>query len=104
MSISISRAHTKSLTLLAGTAVAALVIGGAGVGAQAADPVPLQQQASVPENSAPASSLPLGRDDVVEVQNQLIALGFDPGALAIESRVRTGRSGIRLIGRLPLRK
>jgi hypothetical protein len=78
MSISISRSH-KSLTLLAGTAVAALVIGGAGVGAQAADPVPLQQQASVPENSAPASSLPLGRDDVVEVQNQLIALGFDPG-------------------------
>jgi len=78
MSISISR-HTKSLTLLAGTAVAALVIGGAGFGAQAADPVPLQQQASVPENSVPPASLPLGRDDVVEVQNQLIALGFDPG-------------------------
>jgi hypothetical protein len=67
------------LKLLAGTALAALVIGGAGVGAQAADPVPLQQQASVPETSAPAPSMPLGRDDVVELQNQLIALGFDPG-------------------------
>ena len=81
MSISISRPHAKSVKLLAGAAVAALLIGGLGVGAQAADPVPLQQQqqASVPESSAPAPSLPLGRDDVVEVQNQLIALGFDPG-------------------------
>jgi hypothetical protein len=72
--------HLHALKLLAGTAVAALVIGGAGIGAQAADPVPVQQQASVPETSAPAPALPLGHDDVVEVQNQLIALGFDPGA------------------------
>jgi hypothetical protein len=79
MSISISRPPFTSPKLLAGTAVAALLIGGLGVGAQAANPESLQQQASVSENSAPAPSLPLGRDDVVELQNQLIALGFDPG-------------------------
>ena len=57
--------------LLAGTAAAALLIGGA-AGAQAADPSPPQQQASLPP-------LPLGQNDVREVQNQLIALGYNPG-------------------------
>jgi hypothetical protein len=64
--------------LLAGSAAAALLIGGAaGAGAQ-----PLhQEQASLPANSTMANLPPLalGRDDVRELQNQLIALGFDPG-------------------------
>src|SRR5476649_2444993 len=74
MSISISLPHTKPLKLLAGSASAALMIGwAAGVGAQTTtEPLP-QQQASLPP-------LPLGQNDVREVQNQLIALGFDPGA------------------------
>jgi peptidoglycan hydrolase-like protein with peptidoglycan-binding domain len=70
MSTSIRLPRTKPLKLLAGTAVAALLIGGAaGVGAQT-NPEPLAQQ---------QASLPLGHNDVREVQNQLIALGFDPG-------------------------
>src|SRR6185437_5606390 len=82
-----------SLKLLAGTAAAALLIGGAlGAGAQTAAPSlptippakqqPQQQQALQSDNSAPANlpAIPLGHDDVREVQNQLIALGFDPGA------------------------
>ena len=68
----------------AGIATAALLAGwAAGVGAQstnnaapAAPPVAVagQQQAN-----ATLPPLPLGHDDVREVQNQLIALGFDPG-------------------------
>lgn len=60
-----------SRSLLARTATAALLIGlTAGIGAQAAD-------LSLPQ---PQMSLPLGHDDVREVQNQLIALGFEPGS------------------------
>lgn len=73
----------KPLKLFAGTAVAALLIGGAaGVGAQTTPTEPLApQQASLPENGTAANLPPLalGHDDVREVQNQLIALGFDPG-------------------------
>jgi len=93
MSISLPRAHTR-LKLLAGTAAAALLIGWmAGAGAQTAapslPPIPQakqqpqpQQQALQSDNSAAATlpAVPLGHDDVREVQNQLIALGFDPGA------------------------
>ena len=40
--------------------------------------VDTQQQ---PQQAAPdGSTLPLGRDGIREMQNQLIALGFDPGA------------------------
>jgi peptidoglycan hydrolase-like protein with peptidoglycan-binding domain len=77
MSISISRSN-KPLKLLAGTAVAALAIGwAAGIGAQAADP----QQTSFPPLRPPAAAAPapLGHDDIREVQNQLIALGYNPG-------------------------
>ena len=67
--------------LLAGTAAAALLIAGT-TGARAqvnAESLP-QQQASLPASATMyAPPLPLGRDDVREVQNQLIALGFDPG-------------------------
>jgi len=97
MSISLSRPSTR-LKLLAGTAAAALLIGwAAGVGAQTTapslPPIPpakqqpqqqqqQQQQALQSDNSAAANlpAVPLGHDDVREVQNQLIALGFDPGA------------------------
>jgi len=91
VSISISRPYTR-LKLLAGTAAAALLVGwAAGVGAQTTapslPPIPpakqqQQQQALQSENSAAANlpAVPLGHDDVREVQNQLIALGFDPGA------------------------
>lgn len=92
MSISTSRPFTR-LKLLAGTAAAALLIGwAAGVGAQTTAPSlppipqakqqPQQPQALQSENSAAANlpAVPLGHDDVREVQNQLIALGFDPGA------------------------
>jgi hypothetical protein len=67
--------------LLAGTTAAALLVGGAaGAGAQvSAESLP-QQQAALPASATMnAPPLPLGRDDVREVQNQLIALGFDPG-------------------------
>jgi hypothetical protein len=68
---------TSTSKLLAGTAAVALLIGlTAGIG-QAADPSLPQQQAALPANSTPP--LPLGHDDIREVQNQLIALGFDPG-------------------------
>ena len=74
MSISIARSHRRPLNLFAGAAATALLIGlTAGTGAQAADPLPPpQQQASLPP-------LPLGQNDVREVQNQLIALGYNPG-------------------------
>jgi hypothetical protein len=88
-----------SFKLLTGTAAAALLIGwAAGAGAQTTTmpslpPIPSakqqpqqqppqQQQALQSDNGAGAnlSATPLGHDDVREVQNQLIALGFDPGA------------------------
>ena len=73
MSISIARSHRRPLKLFASATAAALLIGlTAGAGAQAADPSPPQQQASLPP-------LPLGQNDVREVQNQLIALGYNPG-------------------------
>ena len=82
MSGSMCYSHIKPMKLLAGTAVAALLIGwAAGVGAQTTDPSLPPQQASLPASNSTANppSLPLGHDDVREVQNQLIALGFDPG-------------------------
>jgi len=41
---------------------------------------PSDQPLAAPGQQANLPSLPLGHDDVREVQNQLIALGFDPGA------------------------
>ena len=83
MSNAMHRSSPKSPKRLAGTAVAALLIGwAAGAGAQTIDAeVPPPQQASLPASSpmAASPSLPLGYDDVREVQNQLISLGFDPG-------------------------
>jgi len=70
------------MRLLAGTAAVALVIGwAAGAGAQAVDPAIGPQQASLPASDPIESSpsIPLGQDNAREVQNQLIALGFDPG-------------------------
>lgn len=65
--------------LLAGAAAAALLIAWApGAGAQVSTESLPQQQASAPAIMT-APPLPLGRDDVREMQNQLIALGFDPG-------------------------
>ncbi len=79
MSISFSRSPIKPAKLLASAAAAALLIGWtAGVGAQAADPSPPQQQASLPATTT-APPLPLGQNDIREVQNQLIALGYNPG-------------------------
>jgi hypothetical protein len=96
MSISISRPHTR-LKLLAGTAAAALLIGwAAGVSAQSSTPPlppipqaqpqqqqpPQQQPQAVQSDNTSAAnqpSTPLGPDDVREMQNQLIALGFNPG-------------------------
>jgi hypothetical protein len=64
--------------LFASAASAALLIGlAAGSSAQAADPEP-QQQASAPATTQ-APPLPLGHGDIREVQNQLIALGYNPG-------------------------
>ncbi len=76
------RARTKPMKLLAGAAIAALLIGGVvGAAAQAADPSVGPQEASLPANGTPesSSSIPLGQANAREVQNQLIALGFDPG-------------------------
>jgi hypothetical protein len=79
MSISIARSPVRPLKLLAGAAAAALLIGwAAGAGAQTTDPSPPQQQASPPATTT-APPLPLGQGDVREVQNQLIALGYNPG-------------------------
>jgi hypothetical protein len=70
----------RSLKLLFGVAAVALFAGGM-VGAKAAnDPLP-PQEASLPAPGAAESqpAIPLGPDNVREVQNQLIALGFNPG-------------------------
>jgi hypothetical protein len=76
------RPCTRRMRFLAGTAVAALVIGcAAGAGAQTSDPSIGPQQASLPANDTAADppAVPLGRENAREVQNQLISLGFDPG-------------------------
>ncbi len=95
-----SSSFATPLKAIAGIATAALLVGwAAGVGAQStnqpAPPLPPTAQGDPAQNSAPPSAqaaapqqqantnlppLPLGHDDVREVQNQLIALGFDPGA------------------------
>ena len=86
---------------IAGIATAALLVGwAAGVGAQSTNqpappPLPPTAQGEPAQNNTPLAApapaapqpqatvslppLPLGHDDVREVQNQLIALGFDPG-------------------------
>src|SRR5260370_41315711 len=96
-----SSSFATPLKAIAGIAPAALLVGwAAGVGAQStnqpAPPLPPTAQGDPAQNSAPPSApapaapqqqantnlppLPPGHDDVREVQNQLIALGFDPGA------------------------
>ena len=83
-----SSAFAAPLKPIAGIATAALLIGwAAGVGAQSTNqpalpplpPAP-QSQAALPASNSTLPPLPLGHDDVREAQNQLIALGFDPGA------------------------
>jgi hypothetical protein len=103
----LSSSFSAPLKAIAGIATAALLIGWvAGVGAQSTDqpalpplppapqggtaqdnvpaptqaPAEPQSQAALPASNANLPPLPLGQDDVREVQNQLIALGFDPGA------------------------
>jgi Putative peptidoglycan binding domain len=97
----LSSSCATPLKPIAGIAAAALLVGwAAGVGAQSTNqpalpPLPPTAQGDTAPNSAPPSAqapaapqqqananlppLPLGHDDVREVQNQLIALGFDPG-------------------------
>ena len=97
-----SSSFATPLKPIAGIATAALLVGWtAGVGAQSTNqpalpPLPPTAQGDPAPNSAPPSAqapaapqqqantnlppLSLGHDDVREVQNQLIALGFDPGA------------------------
>jgi len=82
-----SSSFATPLKPIAGIATAALLIGwAAGVGAQSTNqpalpPLPpaTQPQAALPASNATLPPLPLGQDDVREAQNQLIALGFDPG-------------------------
>ena len=89
-----SSSFAASLKPLAGVATAALLIGwAAGVGAQSVTPPPLPplqgdtsqkagpqpQAALLGTNSPVPAAAPLSREDVKETQNQLIALGFDPG-------------------------
>ena len=83
--IQCSGPYTKPLKLFTGTAAAALLIGwAAGAGAQTTTdaPAPPTQQDSLPAAGTAETqpSIPLGPDNVRELQNQLIALGFDPGA------------------------
>ena len=85
-----SSSRAAPLKSMAGIATAVLLVGwAAGAAAQgtsqpAPPPAPPAAQAQAP--AAPQQQantnlppLPLGHDDVREVQNQLIALGFDPG-------------------------
>ena len=82
-----SSSFAPALKPFAGIATAALLIGwAAGVRAQSTNqpalpPLPpaTQPQAALPASNATLPPLPLGQDDVREAQNQLIALGFDPG-------------------------
>jgi Putative peptidoglycan binding domain len=77
MSISTARFPVSPRKLFASAAAAALLIGwAAGAGAQTTDPSAPQQQAPATTTAPP---LPLGQGDVREVQNQLIALGYNPG-------------------------
>ncbi|MCW5737133.1 MAG: peptidoglycan-binding protein [Enhydrobacter sp.] len=71
--------RVRSLKLLSGAAAVALLM--SGMGARAANDTVQTQEASLPAASASESqsSIPLGPVNVREVQNQLIALGFDPG-------------------------
>jgi hypothetical protein len=78
MSISFAPSQIRPLKLFASAAAAALLVGWTAGGAQAADPSPPQQQASLPA-TANLPPLPLGQNDIREVQNQLIALGYNPG-------------------------
>ncbi len=81
MSNSYIHRSTIPLRLLAGTAAAALLIGSsAGVKAQANDLPSAPQQASLSSDTTDNAPVPLGPENAREVQNQLIALGFDPGA------------------------
>jgi|GEM_PF-3867837 len=82
-----SSSFAPALKPIAGIATAALLVGwAAGVGAQSTNqpalpplpPAP-QSQAALPASNSTLPPLPLGQDDVREAQNQLIALGFDPG-------------------------
>ncbi len=76
------RPRTAPMGLFAGAAAVALLIGWtAGVNARSNDPAIGPEQASLPASSSMENSpsIPLGRDNAREVQNQLIALGFDPG-------------------------
>ncbi len=78
-----SSSFVTPLKSIAGIASAALLIGwAAGVGAQTTNQAPAapQAQAAGPAGNANLPPLPLGQDDIRETQNQLIALGFDPGA------------------------
>jgi peptidoglycan hydrolase-like protein with peptidoglycan-binding domain len=74
-------------TSLTSLAIVLLVCWAAGAGAQTASdptPPPLPSATDAPANPTNATgnfpALPLGEDSVREVQRQLIALGFDPGA------------------------
>jgi len=74
----------QPLKPIAGIAIAALLVGwAAGAGAQSANQPapPSAQPPAAPQQQAVSNypPLPLGHDDVRELQNQLIALGFDPG-------------------------
>jgi Putative peptidoglycan binding domain len=100
-----SSSFATALKPIAGIATTALLIGwAAGVAAQSTNlpnlpPIPPAKQGDTTQNNAPPAApapaalqtqaaapasnatpaLPLGHDDVREAQNQLIALGFDPG-------------------------
>ncbi len=84
-----SPSRPTPLKAMVGIATAALLVGWAGgVDAQGTNQLTLPPAAqgdaspANPQQQANALSpeLPLGHDDVRELQNQLIALGFDPGA------------------------
>lgn len=80
MSNSMARPRATPLKLFAGPAVAALLIGwAAGVGAQTTDAAVTPQEAALPVSGTTENAIPLGSANVRELQNQLIALGFDPG-------------------------
>jgi hypothetical protein len=80
-----SSSFAASLKPMVGIAAAALLIGWAtGVGAQntpqsALPPLPPAKHGDTTQNNTAPPPLPLGQDDVRETQNQLIALGFNPG-------------------------
>ena len=86
MSNSMSGLHQRRWKLLAGTAAAAPPDSAGRPAAAPRPPTrlpPATQEASLPDarrgRTTPAP-VPLGPENAREVQNQLIALGFDPGA------------------------